>query len=187
MTETSKPVSRDRASDRDESMVTGLFRDRDSAEAAYAAARRLGYDASEINLILSDETRARLFPRDEPQTALGARATESVQEPPKGSELGGPVGGTVGTIAPVLAALGTLLLIPGIVIAGPVAVALTAAGAVGVAGGLVGALADWGIPKDRLHRYERDIRSGGILIGVKTRTAEDAQKLRDAWGTAPRA
>jgi len=187
MTEPSKPLSRDKATDHDESMVTGLFSDGDSAEAAYAAARRLGYDASGIDVILSDETRARWFPADEPQTALGAKATESVEEPPKGSELGGPVGGTVGTIAPVLAAVGTLLLIPGIVIAGPIAVALTAAGAVGVAGGLVGALTDWGIPKDRLQRYERDIRAGGILIGVKARSADDARKLRAAWGTAPRA
>jgi hypothetical protein len=185
MTQASKPVSHDKTTDYDESMVTGLFSDRDSAEAAYDAALSLGYDASEINLILSDETRARWFPRNEPQTDLAAKARESVEKPPKGSELGGPVGGTVGTIAPVLAAVGTLLLIPGIVIAGPVAIALTAAGAVGVAGGLVGALADWGIPKDRLQRYERDIRAGGILIGVKTRSADDARRLRAAWGTGP--
>jgi hypothetical protein len=183
MTHASNPVSQDR----DELTVTGLFRDRDSAEAAYAAARRLGYDASEINLVLSDETRKRWFPRSEPQTALGAKATDSVEEPPKGSQLGGPVGGTLGTLAPVLASVGALLLIPGIVFAGPVAIALTAAGAVGVAGGLVGALADWGIPKDRLEHYERDIRDGGMLIGVKTRSAEDARDLRAAWGAEPRA
>jgi hypothetical protein len=178
MTHASNTVSQDR----DELRVTGLFTDRDSAEAAYAAARRLGYDTSEINLVLSDETRERWFPRNEPQSALGAKAADTVEAPPKGSQLGGPVGGTVGTLAPVLASVGALLLIPGIVFAGPIAIALTAAGAVGVAGGIVGALADWGIPKDRLERYERDIRAGGMLIGVKTRSAEDARDLRAAWG-----
>jgi hypothetical protein len=182
MTHASNPVSQDR----DELTVTGLFTDRDGAEAAYAVARRLGYDTSEINLILSEETRKRWFPPGEPQTALGVKAAESVEEPPKGSQLGGPVGGTVGTLAPVLAAVGALLLIPGIVFAGPIAIALTAAGAVGVAGGLVGALADWGIPKDRVESYERDIRAGGMLIGVKTRSAEDARELRASWGAEPR-
>jgi hypothetical protein len=182
MAHASTPVSQDR----DELTVTELFTDRDSAEAAYAAARRLGYEPAEINLILSDETRTRWFPRNERHTALGAKAAETVEEPPKGSQLGGPVGGTVGTLAPVLASVGALLLIPGIVLAGPIAIALTAAGAVGVAGGLVGALADWGIPKDRVESYEREIRAGGVLIGVKTRSAEDARDLRAAWGTEPR-
>lgn len=98
--------------------------------------------------------------------------------------LGGPAGGTLATVAPVLAVVGTLLLAPGIVIAGPVAVALTAAGAVGIAGGLAGTLINWGIPKDHVERYEADIREGGILMGVKPRTDEDARALQSRWRTS---
>ena len=167
----------------DAEMVTALFRDRDSAEAAYRAARELGYEESEINVVMSEETRRRWFAADPRPRALKEKTSEEAQEP-QGSELGGPVGGTLGTIAPVVAAVGTLLLIPGIVIAGPVAVALTAAGAVGVAGGLIGALANWGIPKDRVQQYEGDIRNGAILIGVKERSPGDVDRLATAWASA---
>ena len=96
--------------------------------------------------MMSDETREREFA--DGTLALARKATDRARIE---SERGGsrrPVGGTMGTIAPVLAALGTLLLIPGLglVAAGPVAIALTAAGAVGVAGGLIGALTQWGVP-----------------------------------------
>ena len=73
------------------------------------------------------------------------------------------------------------MLVPGLVLAGPIAIALTAAGAVGVAGGLIGALKDWGIPQDRVKEYESAVRKGAILFGVKTRSDEDAQKLEQQW------
>jgi hypothetical protein len=166
-------------------VITGLFRDALSAERAFRAATALGYEAAEINVLMTDETRHRHFPGGRPaRTELESRAAQAAAETPKGEELGGPLGGTVGTIAPVLAAVGTLLLIPGIVIAGPVAVALTAAGAVGLAGGLIGALTDWGIPKDRVRKYEEDVRRGGILIGVKSHSDKDTEQLRREWRAA---
>jgi hypothetical protein len=163
-------------------MVTGLFRDRESAERAWRAAIDLGYESADINLMLAEETRAQMF-GERAGVGLSAKAAEAAQEPAKGAEqMGGPTGGTVGTLAPVLAAVGTLLLIPGgIVAAGPVAVALTAAGAVGVAGGVIAALTNWGIPKGRLELYETGIRDGGVLIGVKTKTLEHAQQLAELW------
>lgn len=163
-------------------MITGLFRDKDSAERAFRAATALGHEPADINVVMSDETRDRYFPGDHPaSTGLESKAAQTAEEPAKGEELGGPMGGTVGTMAPVLAAIGTLLLVPGIIIAGPIAIALTAAGAVGLAGGLIGALTDWGIPKDRVRKYEEDVRSGGILMGVKPRSEQDAEQLRREW------
>ena len=73
------------------------------------------------------------------------------------------------------------MLVPGLVFAGPIAIALTAAGAVGVAGGLIGALKDWGIPQDRVREYEAAVRDGAILIGVKARSDEEAQQLEQQW------
>lgn len=168
-------------------MVTGLFRDRDSVERAYQAVTQRGYDNSDINLLMSDETRRRYFPDggqpgNHPHSSeLAGKAAETVEQPPKGNELGGPAGGTAGTIAPIIAAVGTLMLIPGLLIAGPVAIALAAAGAVGVAGGLVGALTDWGVPKGRVEEYEASIRDGGMLLGVKPRSDEDAEYIEREW------
>lgn len=167
------------------SMVTGLFDDRASAEQAFRCATELGYQSTDINVLMSSETRERDFAEPQ-QSALSERAAAEAPEHSKAAkELGGPTGGTIATAAPVVAAIGTALLIPGIglAVAGPVAVALTAATAVGVAGGLIGALTHWGVPRPRVKEYEHGIRSGGILLGVKPRSAEDCERLMQCWQT----
>jgi hypothetical protein len=164
--------------------VTALFSDRKGGECGYRSAVELGYEASDLTLVMSDATRQRYFPDTGPtDTALGTRANEGAGKPAEGSELGGPLGGTLATLTPAAAAVGTVLLIPGIIFAGPVAIALAAAGAAGLAGGLMGALATWGVPSDRVEKYEAHIRQGGILMGLKVRTAADADALERQWLT----
>jgi hypothetical protein len=63
-------------------------------------------------------------------------------------------------------------------------VALTAAGAVGVTGGLIGALTNWGIPKKRVDRYDAGIREGGILLAVNARDEQNAAELQRRWAQA---
>ena len=156
-------------------MVTGLFRDRDSAERAYQSVTDRGYGRDDVNLVMSDETRKRHFSSGE-QTELGSKAAE-------GAGIGGAIGGTLGAIAAAIAAVGTSIAIPGLglVVAGPVAAALAGAGAGAATGGLVGALIGWGIPEERVKRYESGIKEGGILMGVKPRSAEDAEHFERTW------
>lgn len=157
-------------------IMTGLFRDRDSAERAYVDLTRRGYETDDVNLIMSDDTRSRHFGRDTARTDLGTKAAA-------GAGVGGALGGTAGAIAAAIAAVGTSLAIPGlgVVIAGPIAAALAGAGAGGAAGSLIGALVGWGIPEDRANEYERGIREGGIVMGVRPRSDADADELRRAW------
>jgi hypothetical protein len=161
--------------------VTALFRDMRGAERAYQAATTLGYERSDVNLVMSDETRERFTSRGPVHTEMASEETETADKPLKAEDVGGPTGGAIGTIAPVIAAVGSVVLIPGLVLAGPIAAALAAAGAVGLAGGLIGALTDWGIPRDRTREYEAGIRKGGILIGVKARSDEDAERIEREW------
>ena len=85
-----------------------------------------------------------------------------------GAGIGAVVGGTAG----LLTGLG-LLAIPGL---GPVVaagwLATTALGA--VAGGIVGALIDAGVPEDQAHIYSEAVRRGGTLISVK---ADDSKAM----------
>ena len=165
-------------------MVTGLFTNKESAERGYQSATRLGYENSDINVLMSEETRNRYFsPGHDTKTDLSSNAIKGAAEDGKSADLGGPAGGTIGTIAPALAGVGALLLVPvlGVLAAGPIAVALTAAGAVGLAGALIGALTKWGIPAGRIEEYEQGIREGGILMGVKPRSDEDASNLVREW------
>jgi hypothetical protein len=158
-------------------MVTGLFRDRDSAERAYRSVTERGYGSGDVNLVMSDDTRKRYFTgTGNTQTELGTKAAE-------GAGVGGAIGGTLGAIAAAIAAVGTSIAIPGlgIVVAGPLAAALAGAGAGGITGGLVGALVGAGIPEERVKHYESGIKEGGILMGVKPRSREDADYLSQAW------
>jgi hypothetical protein len=166
------------------STVIGLFTNRRTAECAFDAVVARGIEAPKINLVMSDETRTRYFPADRPaSTQLADKAAEGAPDESGGGVLGGPVGGTVGTIAPVVAAVGVATLLPGLglVLAGPIAAAVTAAGAVAVAGGLIGAAANWGIPKERIEEFEASIRDGAILLGVTPRTPKEAGEIEQSW------
>lgn len=161
------------------SLMTGLFRDRDSAERAYQSMSERGYTKDDVNVVMSDETRKRHFSNaDGKQTELGNKAAE-------GAGVGGAIGGTLGAIAGVVAAIGTSIALPGLglVIAGPLAAGLAGAGAGSLTGGLVGALIGWGIPEERVKEYESGIKEGGILLGVRPRSEDDAQYLQESWKT----
>lgn len=155
------------------SMLTGSFRDRESAESAYNSMLARGYTKDEINVMMSEDTRKKHFAHDD--SDLGNKAAE-------GGATGAAVGGVVGTIVGVLAAAGTLA-IPGIgiVLAGPVVAGLAGLGAGGAAGGLIGALVGMGIPEDRAKMYESDIKNGGIVLGTTPRSAEDAAYFEEDW------
>lgn len=161
----------------DPRMVTGLFKDRESAERAFLIAIDRGYDKREINVVMDDDTRHRYFPADEEgSTELAGKAAD-------GGELGSPKSGTLATLFTAVSAVGAFLLLPGLglVLAGPVAAALAGAGAAAVVGGLYGALHDWGIPNERIEEYEAALKRGGILMGVKARTDEDARYFEEQW------
>jgi len=162
---TSKPV------------LTGLFRDRDSAERAYQSISDRGYTRDDVNVVMSEDTRKRHFPvTDGRQTELGTKAAE-------GAGIGGAIGGSLGAIAAAIAAVGTTIALPGLglVIAGPLAAAIAGAGAGAATGGIVGALIGWGIPEERVKEYDQGIRDGGILMAVRPRSDEDATWLEDSW------
>lgn len=161
----------------DRSMLTGMFRDRESTENAYNALQERGYKKDDINVVMSDKTRKKHFSgNDVKDTEIGTKAAE-------GAGKGSAIGGTVGAIAGVIAAIGTSIAIPGlgIVIAGPIAAGLAGAGAGGITGGVIGALVGSGIPEARAKLYESGIKEGQIVIGVTPRNDEDAEYLENNW------
>lgn len=155
-------------------MVTGLFRDRESAERAYGTVTSRGYGKDDVNLLMSDDTRKKQFADHD--TELGTKAWEDAG---KGAAIGGGVGATLGA----LAAIGTTLALPGLglLIAGPIAAALAGGGAGALTGGLIGALVGHGIPEEQARYYDKGIREGGIVMGVQPRNDEDADFLEKDW------
>ena len=160
----------------DKRVLTGLFRDRDSAERAYQSIVDRGYGREDVDLVMSDDTRRRHFTTVGRETELGTKAAE-------GAGIGGAIGGSLGAIAAAIAAVGTTIALPGLglVIAGPLAAAIAGAGAGAATGGIVGALIGWGIPEERVKMYDRGIREGGIVMAVRPRSDEDAAYLENTW------
>jgi hypothetical protein len=158
-------------------ILTGMFRDRESAERAYGSVAGRGYGEEDVDLLMSEEARRRHF-GDGRESELGTKAAE-------GAALGAAVGGGLGALLAGLAAAGTIAL-PGIglIAMGPIAAAL-AGGAIGAAGGgLLGGLIGYGIPEEQARRYEEGIRQGHIVMGVRPRTEEDARYFDQEWREA---
>ena len=162
------------ARQRSNRMVSGLFRDRESAERAYGSLSERGYGKDDVNLIMLDDTRNKYFADDDSE--LGTKAWEGAG---KGAAIGGGVGATLAAIA----AIGTTLALPGLglLIAGPIAAGLAGAGAGALTGGLIGALVGHGIPEEQAKHYEQGIREGGIVMGVQPRNEEDADYFEKNW------
>jgi hypothetical protein len=166
----------DKQTDVQHPIMTSSFRDRESAEQAYNAIAARGYKSDEIHVLMSDETRKRLFTKGGEKTNMGNKALE-------GAGVGGAVGGAVGATLVGIAAAAASLTIPGIglVIAGPLAGALAGGAAGATAGGLVGLLVGAGIPEERAKLYETDLKEGGIVLGVRPRHDVDARYFETEW------
>ena len=162
-------------------LVTGLFPDRESAEAAYTSAANRGYDPDDVNLVMSDATREKHF-----ANTTAGRETELGNKAAKGAGVGGTIGGAIGAVAAAIAAVGTSVALPGLglVIAGPLAAAIAGAGAGAAGGGLVGALVGMGMPEERVKDYEESVKNGGIMMGVHAKSDEDAAHFEDQWRTS---
>lgn len=158
------------------SMLTGMFSDRESAEKAYKSLHSKGYSKDDVNLMMSDETRKKYFSDDKDTSELSSKVADD-------AGTGSLIGGTLGAIVGVIAAIGTSVLIPGLglVIAGPIAAGLAGAGAGGITGGIIGALVGAGMPEERAKMYESGIDNGHIVMGVHPRNEEDAAFLEKDW------
>ena len=64
----------DTTTEKDSRLVTGLFRDRDSAERAYNSLTDRGYSKDDVTLMMSDDTRKTHF--NDTETELGSKAAE---------------------------------------------------------------------------------------------------------------
>lgn len=164
----------------DRNIVTGSFRDRESAERGYDAITARGYKSNDIHVMMTDDTRKRLFKHGKEtkdgETKLGNKALE-------GAGVGGAIGGAAGATALGIAAAASSVAIPGIglLIAGPLAGALAGGAAGATAGGLIGTLVGAGIPEEKAKTYEQELKNGGIVVGVEPRNDEDARYFENEW------
>lgn len=152
-------------------IVAAVFDDHDRAEKAIHELRDAGVPDSAISVIRAhqdDDDNRREGDRDRTTTV------DDGDNKATGTTKGIITGGAVGAIA----GLGALL-IPGVgpfIAAGALAETLgvagsaaVASGAVGAtAGGLTGALVDYGVSREHAEYYEKRVREGGTFVAVDT-------------------
>jgi Heat induced stress protein YflT len=146
-------------------LVTGMVKNRAEADTAITRIMNLGYQREDISFIMSEAAREQHI------------AFESGTQAAAGAGVGGALGGAWGAVLAAIAALGTTVIFPGFVIAGPIVAALVGAGAGGATGTMIGALVGAGIPEERAQFYETGLASGNIVLGVSARTESDATQI----------
>lgn len=158
-------------------LISGLFKNNNDAGKAYNTALKLGYTKEEINVLMSEETKAKHG--HDRKLEDHSTADEAI----KGAGVGGSLGVTTGAITGAIIAAGTVMAISGIglAISGPLAIWLAGAGAGGIAGGLVGALINAGISEDHAKNFEVEIKNGAILVGLVPHSKDDCNILESEW------
>ncbi len=151
--------------------IAGVFDSKEEANAAVSKLLNDGFKKEDLSLIVSDNARHTIFASPTDDQSLRTD---------KGAVAGALFGGALGALLASLTLVGTII-IPGsgLLVAGPLFVALSGAGAGAIAGSLSGALISAGFAVDDAKRYEEEIRHGKAVIIIHT-TQEMAEAARVA-------
>lgn len=148
--------------------ITAVFNSRFEAEQAMRALENVGITASDISMLMSDETRSTHFKIEQ-----GTKADE-------GAAAGATFGGIVGGVTAALLSAGALA-IPGLnlVVSGAIVSGIAGLGAGAVTGGAIGALIGAGFKENEAKFYEKELYAGNILLAVRVHNAAQKRSVQD--------
>src|SRR5687768_4677663 len=147
--------------------VVGFFDSFRQAENAVEELTRSGFKREDLSIIANQEAR-----KSTTTTSTSHKGEDS--DAGTGAAVGATTGAVVGGAAGLIASLAglTIPVVGPILAAGPIVAMLSGAGIGAVAGGLIGALVNLGVPEEEARVYEEGVRRGGTLVTLK---AEDAR------------
>lgn len=148
-------------------ITAAVFNDRDQAEKAIHELRDSGVPDSAISVIqLHDDTDH----DDDVNRTTADEGDDKASGTTKGLIAGGSLGAIAGLGALLIPGIGPFIaggaLVETLGVAGSAALTSGAVGA--TAGGLTGALVDYGIDSEHAAHYEKKIREGGVFVAVDT-------------------
>ncbi|MBI3967260.1 MAG: hypothetical protein HY329_16620 [Chloroflexi bacterium] len=137
-------------------IVAGVFDRESDADAAVRALESQGFNREVISVLSQPP---------------GTPPHRSADETSANSRLvaGTAIGGAVGGLAGLLVGLSTVALpgIGGLLVAGPIALALAGAATGGAMGAVAGSISGLGIPDEHAASYEDRVRRGGIFVSLR--------------------
>lgn len=159
--------------------VVGIFDDMGSAESAVRELESSGISRDDVSIVANknvehDDTSSYAGKADtEPAGASHVAADAGI-----GAALGGVGGLLLSFVGLAIPGVGPVLAI------GPIVAALGGAGIGAVAGGVIGALTESGVPEEDAQYYAEGVRRGQVLVTVHTDEswAEEARQVLDRNG-----
>lgn len=136
------------------STIIGLFKDSKMAGAAVGELKNQGY-TDHISVVGKDVNK------------MGVEGTDVKQDLTDGAVTGATTGAVLGALGALLVGAASFVL-PGVglIAMGPLATLLAGTAGGAVAGGVTGALVDWGIPEEKAKEFEHKLESGEVLVAV---------------------
>lgn len=157
--------------------ILGIFKTRESAERAINAFRDVGIADDDISYLALDKN----------AKVVTTQHTSGTGDTASGAAAGAVTGGVVGAIAGLVVANGVLPGLGTLFVAGPIAAALgltgvaatTAAATItgATAGGVIGALANFGVDEKEARVYEERIKGGDIAVSATIDSVDEAAAL----------
>jgi len=162
--------------------LIGVFDTRDDAHHAVEALHRAGFTNHQLTMVMhhKDQEKTQITDLDAAKAAQVTGESKEMKGLAMGAVAGGLLGGALAVAVVLVPGVGLILAAGGLLTAEILAV--VGSGVVGgaIGGGLVGALVGLDFPEEEARLYERELKAGRILVGVKAgdRAAEAHDILR---------
>lgn len=171
--------------------VMAFFSQQADLEKAYKVVEDLGYPPVSITLAMAEEeyqskwappVTTETLPHTDAQGGPETDLTNTDKElkSTKAAE-GFALGASAGAGLGALALLGASVIVPGIVILGPLAATFVGAGTGATFGGLFGVLFGSGHPEEQIRDYEQSVINGKYMIRISPKSPQDADFIERQW------
>jgi hypothetical protein len=162
-----------------------VFDTRDSAHRAVEALHRAGFGNHQITMVMHhrEQEKLEVTDLDAAKAAQVSGETKEGEGAAIGAVAGGLLGGAIALAVVLIPGFGPALVAGGLVLPSALGIATGVVGGA-VGGGLVGALVGLDFPEEHARVYERELKSGKILVGVRAgdRLTEAADILHLSGG-----
>jgi hypothetical protein len=141
--------------------VVGIFETRQQAERGVHDLRRAGFKEDQIAMVMHHDTAAEITDMDAAKAAQVSGQSKATEGAVAGAATGALVGGLLALVPAWIPGFGPVLTI------GTLAGALFGVAAGGASGGILGGLIGADFPEEEARVYERELKAGHVLVGVK--------------------
>jgi hypothetical protein len=163
------------------SAVVGVFNTKEEARRAVEELRRAGFSDNQITMVMhhSNDGTVEVTDMDAAKAAQVTGENKAGEGAAVGVIAGGLGGGALALALGMIPGVGPVLSLGTGLAATMFGIGAAAGGATG---GIVGALVGMDFPEDEARHYERELKAGRVLVGVKSDRLDEAEAILSRCG-----